>query len=192
MRQLDRCDFCGEPPEGAFEVVPASVADGPVRLALCGDCRTTLGAVVDPLLDAGGGTAPTDGSPAGGDAPDRETPPAGEDDGGTAGASDGGRGGDGDGRGGDGDGSGGDAGVPGDDADGVATEPDDESPAPRPEGYGQVLRVLQNRDGAIPRDDLRALARNAYDIAADEYEAVVDAAVENGDIEATEEGLRTA
>lgn len=201
MRQVDACDFCGDAPDGVFEVVPATVPDGPVRLALCGDCRATLETVVDPLLATGAGdatddevptanarsedadrsgepadsgTATTPGTDAAEDAPNaptamRDSPENsdsdGTDDGSATDSSDGG---------------------------GITIEQPGGAPAERPDGYAQVLRLLENRDGGMPRGDLRALATNAYDLTDRTFETAVDAAIENGDVEAGSDGLRRA
>lgn len=185
MRQVDTCDFCGDAPDGVFEVVPAAVSDGPVRLALCADCRTTLETVVDPLLAAdasdtepasdGTATADSDDSNDSNDSDDaadaapntptamRDSPDADEADSTDADSSD---------------------------DDGVTIESGGSTPAERPDGYAQVLRLLENRDGGMPRGDLRALATNAYDLDERTFETAVDAAVENGDVEDTSGGLR--
>jgi hypothetical protein len=206
MRQVDACDFCGDAPDGVFEVVPATVPDGPVRLALCADCRATLETVVDPLLaaddaggaattgestpdrsrsgDAGAASEPTDADAtassdddddAAGDAP--RTPTAMRDSPDETPSSDD---------------SGGEDGEPGDDGGGGITieQPGGGAPADRPDGYAQVLRLLENRDGGMPRDDLRALATNAYDLTGRTFETAVDAALENGDVEDAASGLR--
>jgi len=204
MRQVDACDFCGDAPDGVFEVVPAAVPDGPVRLALCADCRTTLETVVDPLLAAdasdqtagetatadsrSGGAEPvtrsTDGEPgpASGSVSDgaadaapnaptgmRDSPDQGEPSEDTAGGSP--------------DESGDDGGI-------TIEQQGGDTPAERPDGYAQVLRLLENRNGGMPRGDLRALATNAYDLTDRTFEAAVDAAVENGDVEEGADGLR--
>lgn len=238
MRQLDTCDFCGAGADGVYEVVPASVAGDPKRLALCADCRTTLQSVVDPLLDAAEASAPEPGTAAerdasgtaqgnGGDAPTTtadsgtavddaidaegdgddagaEVPPADAADTPTDASA---------GRGAPADGTdeatGGPAGADGvtieaaaaetdgeaeveadDEADDPETPPE-ESRERRPDGYAQIVRLLQNRDGAMPREDLRVLATNAYDIGGPQFEDAVDATVENGDVEETADGLRT-
>jgi len=54
-----------------------------------------------------------------------------------------------------------------------------------------VIRLLQNREGAMPRADLRSLATNAYDLRERTFEDALEAAVENGDVEETSGGLRT-
>lgn len=211
MRQVDACDFCGDAPEGVFEVVPAAVPDGPVRLALCADCQRTLETVVEPLLDArdaddngsedartGDSTAaaePASGSAtardsrderpaaaaASSDARDASDAPESGDDTTATERDDGDAGGDGDDTDSDDD----------DDDDGVTIEASSsEPPAERPDGYAQVLRLLENRDGGMPRSDLRSLATNAYDLTDASFEAAVEAAVENGDVEDTAGGLR--
>ena len=184
MRQVDACDFCGDAPDGVFEVVPAVVPDGPVRLALCADCRTTLETVVDPLLaadaseysgseDTGRSSQPTpDTDAAASAAPDAPAAVLDSDD----------------------------ENERGDSANDPPEESSDEgitieaqgggTPAERPDGYAQVLRLLENRDGEMPRGDLRALATNAYDLTDRTFEAAVDAAIENGDVEESSDGLR--
>ncbi len=182
MRQLDACDFCGDAADGVYEVVPAAVAGESRRLALCADCRTTLQSVLDPLLDAAGettvGASDDSPEPDGAAASDPEPTPDVD--------------------------SPEEPAAPADDADGVvidAGEPEADvanendasaEPERRPDGYAQVIRLLQNRDGAMPREDLRALATNAYDLGGREFEDAVDAAVGNGDVEETADGLRTA
>ncbi|MFC3477689.1 hypothetical protein [Halobacterium litoreum] len=191
MRQLDACDFCGDAPEGVFEVVPATVPDGPVRLALCADCRTTLQTVVDPLLDADGEPAESTGGSAAEpaseelaaeptvDEPSRSSPPASDDAAGVTIEIE------------DDDETGGDetSADAGDDSADSGTAGG--APARRPDGYAQVIRLLQNREGAMPREDLRALATNAYDLGEQTFEDAVDAAIDNGDVEESAGGLRT-
>jgi len=199
MRQVDACDFCGDAPDGVFEVVPAAVPDGPVRLALCADCRTTLETVVDPLLaadasdaladevaaetapsedaerasrsadgESGAARASTDDAAetapnaptAMHESPDEHEPGESTDD------------------------------SPGDDGGITIEQQGGGAPVERPDGYAQVLRLLENRDGGMPRDDIRALATNAYDLTDRTFEAAVDAAVENGDVEEGADGLR--
>jgi hypothetical protein len=202
MRQLDTCDFCDDAAEGVYEVVPAAVAGEPRRLALCASCRETLRSVVDPLLDAAGDDAreasdapaapnsPGDGLSDGTDAASAGTATSGGPD--SEGVTIEVGGGEGDGGDetahgdGPGDGSGAADGDAGDDAAAGG------APAARPDGYAQVIRLLQNRDGAMPREDLRALATNAYDLTSRQFEAALDAAVHDGDVEETADGLRTA
>jgi len=203
MRQLDSCDFCDADAEGVFEVVPGSAAGGGQRLALCSSCRETLQSVVDPLLHAQGAGDDSTADAGAADSPDHEPDPRGANatsasvpevepdretdaatgetaadeassDGGTSEAA----------RRSESD----------DDAGGVTIQSGDDdtgSSKRKPEGYAQVIRLLQNRDGAMPRSDLRSLATNAYDLRERTFEEAVDAAVENGDLEETSGGLRT-
>lgn len=204
MRQLDSCDFCGEPPEGVFEVVPASVAGEARRLALCADCRATLQSVTDPLLDAARGSSDeqsgteqaatpatrAEAKPPSGDAfaPDTVASTDDGDESGSATTVD-----DGvtidanDDAAASSDGT--EDPASSDDAADAAT--DDESTERKPDGYAKVVRLLQNRDGAMARDDLQALATNAYDLSASTFRDAVDAAIENGDLTETSDGLRT-
>jgi len=186
MRQLDSCDFCGERAEGVFEVVPGSAAGGARRLALCSDCRETLQSVVDPLLDDAKRTTASSDSQGAADSPDDEPDPRGASD-----TSD----------------SVPDA-EPAEetdsvsesvsqrdaDSEGVTIQSGGSEASPqerRPDGYAQVIRLLQNREGAMPRADLRSLATNAYDLRERTFEDALEAAVENGDVEETSGGLRT-
>ncbi|ELZ10893.1 hypothetical protein C479_08778 [Halovivax asiaticus JCM 14624] len=51
-----------------------------------------------------------------------------------------------------------------------------------PKAYGKVLRLLQNREFPMARADVEALAAGAYDLEDHQVEAVVDHAVEQGDL----------
>jgi hypothetical protein len=187
MRQLDTCDFCGDAPEGVFEVVPGDIDGGPVRLALCANCRDTLASVTDPLLDADTNPETTDTADT---AEEQSASDAGDDTTGEPTDSDD-----------DFEPATADADADDDDTEAAADAGDEEgvtieeqgggTPARRPDGYAQLLRLLQNRDGAMPRSDLRALATNAYDLTEDTFEAAIEAAVANGDVEETRKGLRT-
>lgn len=189
MRQLDSCDFCGDTPEGVFEVVPASVAGDARRLALCADCRETLESVTEPLLAAAESVETPDSSPSStADATEPTDSPAGDGSADTAGGQHA------DVASGESTASGDDAVTIGDAESSHRQRDDgdaDEEPERKPPGYAQVVRLLQNRDGAMPREDLRALATNAYDLGEREFEEAVTAAVENGDLQETSDGLRT-
>ncbi|QSX00712.1 hypothetical protein [Haloterrigena alkaliphila] len=50
-----------------------------------------------------------------------------------------------------------------------------------PNGYGKVLRLLRNREFPMKRSAVENLAAGAYDLEADEVDAIVDHAVENGE-----------
>ncbi|GGN12223.1 hypothetical protein [Halarchaeum nitratireducens] len=210
MRELDRCDFCEEPADGVYEVVPDTVPSGARRLVLCTACRDTLAGVVDPLLDAldGHDHAEHDHSPAvtvepavpdveldadetADDAADGDADAADGNPGrdvttdGTVAATDSNP----DATDGDADAANSDA----DAADGDETEVDGETDTgpDRPEGYAQLVRLLRNRPGAMTRAALADLADGAYDLSRAEVDAAVDAAVENGHLEETPEGVRT-
>ena len=197
MRQLRTCDFCGDEPTGVYEVLPASLAPTEAeqrRVALCADCRETLESVLEPLLARPDGAEPPSNPPARNPStpatdpernpvaepkPARESEPAPERDASVEP----------------------DESEAGDEADADARRSEREAArrevrrtAPRgdrPPGYDKVLRLLQNREGAMKRDDLRALVTNAYGLGDDEFDAVVDAAVENGDLDEGRKGLRT-
>lgn len=189
MRQLDTCDFCGEQPEGVYEAVPDSLGGGPQRLALCASCRETLQSIVDPLLDAADGDASTESSPDAASGSTTQTEqPAGSTDTAADTAAD---------KQTETERSSSasrseqpDVSMP-NDAESTAAATTDESAVSKPDGYAQVLRLLQNRDEAMPREDLRALATNAYDLGDRTFEEAVDAAIENSDVEETADGLRT-
>ena len=206
MRQLDSCDFCGEHPEGVFEVVPGSAAGGSRRLALCTSCRGTLQSVVDPLLDSnetGNRTRTSNGDAGADDSPDDESDPRGanatpdsvpevEPDRETESTPEQASVDEASGDGGTGETARGSEHDP--DSGGVTIQSggsDANGGKRKPDGYAQVIRLLQNREGAMPRSDLRALATNAYDLRERAFEDAVDAAVENGDVEETSGGLRT-
>lgn len=203
MRQLRTCDFCGDDPTGVYEVLPASL--GPTeaeqrRVALCAGCRNTLESTLEPLLarldgseTASSEPAPNPATPAPErdpnpvaeprSAPDPEPTPEPE--------------------------TPAEAAEPDENADDVADEGENADALPgeraavrkevrriaprgdRPPGYDKVLRLLQNREGAMKRDDLRTLVTNAYGLGDGEFDAVVDAAVENGDLAESRKGLRT-
>lgn len=199
MRELDRCDFCAERADGVYEVLPPEVDAAERRLVLCADCRDTLAGVVDPLLDA---LEARDAPTPEGDGADRSVtlePPASEvgTEGRDAAAADAERddGDDGDAAhetADDEDGEDRDTTADADDASGDDA-PDDANEteaAARPEGYRRVVRLLRNRPAAMTRSDLAELASGAYDLDADDVDGIVDAALENGHLEETAEGLR--
>jgi len=172
MRQLDTCDFCGDPADGVYEVLPDGVDADERRLVLCTHCHEVLAGVVDPLLaaldgDTSGGVTPSNDASA--DA--SPNPPA-------------------DGRP-DADAAA-DADVSEAAAATAAASSATASRADRPEGYAKVVRLLRNRPEAMSRADLTELATGAYDLSERDVEAAVDAAVENGHVEETSAGLRAA
>ncbi|MDS0278160.1 hypothetical protein NDI85_10170 [Halomicroarcula sp. S1AR25-4] len=46
--------------------------------------------------------------------------------------------------------------------------------------YSKVMRLLQNRQLPVDRSEIRAVAVNAYDIEPEEFDAIIDAAVDRG------------
>lgn len=46
--------------------------------------------------------------------------------------------------------------------------------------YSKVMRLVQNRDLPVPRNEIREVAVNAYDIDPAEFDAILNAAVERG------------
>lgn len=191
MRELSTCDFCGDDAAGVYEVIPEEIEapDATRRLALCQDCRDTLDGVITPLLDRLSGE--TDAGPSPDEVPEPEpttisgaepepVPETPEPDRPAAQNED-------------------------VQSEGPETETEvreeavekltsaDESepePAPKPAGYRKLMRLLQNRDGAMSRDALHTLATNAYGISDEEFEEIVEAAIENGDLVETAEGLK--
>lgn len=182
MREVSTCDFCGEEAAGTFEVVPPErdPAGEGRRLVLCPDCRDTLGAALEPLVErsadtgaapaeTGTGTTTVVAEP--GDRPDESaTDPAdagaGPDEGpGQKPATDG---------------------VPsGDDAadtsaGGEGVEGDGRQEATRrgaPPGYRKVMRFLENRQFPMDREEAETLAAEAYEMDPEAVSAAVDHAV---------------
>jgi len=170
MRQVRTCDFCGDDATGLYEPLPDSVPDSP-RLLLCDECRDQLGSLIDPLVaqieggtvssseDAAGGPPPRDApteAPDGGATPDqrtsRETSPA----------------------------------EPEQHASSVVGESRDAGGRSQkerggtPHGYRKVMRLLENRQLPMARDDAEQLAMEAYELEPDEVAKTIDHAVEYG------------
>lgn len=168
MRQVRTCDFCGAEASGTYEPLPASIPGGP-RLLLCDGCRDRLGTVVDPLLAR----------------LDEATDPAGDTGGRRQEAPDGG------------------AGVTSGGGRSRESPPDHErstaestgsvvsesrdaggrSQAERggtPPGYRKVMRLLENRELPMAREDAEHLAAEAYDLDPAEVAQAIDHAVEYG------------
>lgn len=70
-----------------------------------------------------------------------------------------------------------------------------DEPAPerveRPEGYGKVVRLVENRDAGIARRDLVELAKGAYGMRSSTVDEAIDFAIEHGALTETDDGLRT-
>ncbi|MDQ2051856.1 hypothetical protein RBH26_15360 [Natronolimnohabitans sp. A-GB9] len=222
MRELRRCDFCGDDAVGTFAVLPATLEPTEAeqrRVVLCSDCKERLGTLLEPLLervgadnesetesaddgaesytdgtttgDSGSGTvvastddatrnrsqdATTDAGLEGGITFDRSEPTADGDESET-------------------DGSDADADVTDDratntdapDSSGESTdESTDESTAantgtPPSNAYGKVVRLLRNREFPMERGAVESLAAGAYDLEADEVDAIIEHAIEQGE-----------
>lgn len=86
----------------------------------------------------------------------------------------------------------GEAGAPESDAESTAAEsPSKPERIERPEGYGKVVRLVENRDAGIKRRDLEELASGAYGLSVSEVEAAIDFALEQGTFVETDRGLKT-
>ncbi|MBX0323961.1 hypothetical protein EGH21_13060 [Halomicroarcula sp. F13] len=62
----------------------------------------------------------------------------------------------------------------------TADEASDDGPSLTRLEYSKVMRLLQNRQLPVDRDEIRAVAVNAYDIEPEEFDAIIDAAVDRG------------
>jgi hypothetical protein len=61
-------------------------------------------------------------------------------------------------------------------------------PMPDARTYNRVVRLLQNREFPVEREEIEAVATNAYELSAAEFDAVIRVAVDRGVLEA-EDGL---
>lgn len=205
MDQLTSCYFCGaalDAPLEEYPVVPKSLHPDPDdqrTVVLCRGCREKLATVVETVVSAAEADAAADPAPSttGGSPTDHERP--GEVDSSAAsGLSDatadpraagppsGSAGGE---ETATADEDAGPSAVEADaDADGSPDETDreagagsdDDGPALSALEYNKVMRLLQNREFPVDRDEIRTVAVNAYDIDAAEFDAVIDAAVARG------------
>jgi len=75
---------------------------------------------------------------------------------------------------------------PGGTADSGRASPADASDAPSQATYNRVVRLLQNREFPVERDEIATVAMNAYDIPPEDFDAVIQTAVNRGVLE--EEG----
>jgi hypothetical protein len=200
MRALRSCDFCGEQAVGTFEVIPDELDPTEAerrRIVLCQPCKDTLQTVIEPLIEraresqrepaenaeatrerseradaADGGTNDLIESSAGDDGsllgdPDTESSDDPESEN-----------------------AGSDASEPGDKPD---EEPDDEKSSgsgaessgtvksDRPDNYGQVLRLLRNREFPMTREEVVTIATSAYKLDARNVQAIIDEAIDRGE-----------
>jgi len=192
MRELRSCDFCGADAAGVYEPLPPDLAAERRRVALCSACRATLADLLEPLQTAGGQDLPDTSDT-------RDTPDAtGEESERSSGErparavtvesadpdrTDENGGGEDDEGGGDDR----DAGLPS--GGGGASESERTTGSGgRPRGYRKLIRLVSNRESAVPRADLTEVAISAYGIDAEQADRALEAAVANGDL--IEEGGR--
>ncbi len=204
MRALERCDFCDDGPARVYEVVPPELEPTPSeqrRVALCEGCRIRVERLLEPLLDRldpggergsgygfGTGTESEDGADGGSAGDGVDTGRGGESHGtepetaeepterGSAGGVTVGYDASGDETA--------DSGTGADETADSGTGADDRPPR----AYGKLLRLLRNREFPMDRDDVEGLAAGAYDLEREEVEAIVDHAVERGEL--VEDGRR--
>ena len=204
MRALRSCDFCGERAVGTFEVVPEELDPTEAerrRVMLCESCKDTLQTLIEPLVDRAGGTTDGRREPQASDGTEAASSRAGtatngdstndliessaDEDGSLLGGTD--------------DeppeASGSGAAV---DAE-ASTSPDDENTgsesgasaqtaqsaetvkSDKPDNYGQVLRLLRNREFPMTREEIVTIATSAYQLDARNVQAVIDEAIDRGE-----------
>ncbi|MHC3436866.1 hypothetical protein ACYJ1Y_01930 [Natrialbaceae archaeon A-gly3] len=176
MRPLRNCDFCTDDALGTFEVLPPELEPTEAeqqRLALCEKCKGRLEGVIEPLLTR------LDASTREDEPADERTPTeitiGGE---GTVEEST------------DADSSHGEEdrlsedGTTGDDPNELLgtdeDEPDRKTRPPR--AYAKVMRLLRNREFPMKRAAVEELAAGAYDLETHEAAAIVDHAIDDGEL----------
>ncbi|MDZ7746673.1 MAG: hypothetical protein U5K28_09265 [Halobacteriales archaeon] len=162
MREVAGCDFCGEPPTGAFDVLPAKYdPDGEgKRMVLCAHCRDALASILDPLLDA---TAASDVEPAREDVATRTAEPAdtaldGETDPPVS---------DAEAR------AESEENAEPDNSDGESADSEERERTTVPSGYRKVVRFLDGRELPIPHADAVEMAAGAYDLDESQVEEIL-------------------
>ena len=207
MDRLDSCYFCGDAFDASlseYPVVPKELQppdDGPT-VVLCGDCRGKLGAVIEEVVaateadtasetatvsqeagtdarstngtepaDASGGSLLDDGDESSTtDASEWESPV--------------------------GDNSAGEESTASDEASARTTGASGTSDSSTDDGseptltkleYNKVMRLLKNRQFPVDRGEIREVATSAYEISPEEFDAVIEAAIER-DLIAVENG----
>ena len=199
MHVLRNCDFCGAEAVGTFEVVPPELEPTPAerrRTLLCAACRNRLETLLEPLLEravadeavdtdgsgsiavttVGGnerttterpGKAALESSEAALESSEAvETDAAATDASNEAEAATSG------------------ANSEGENA-GTASRSDatvGSANAEPPEHYGKVVRLLRNREFPMKRREFESLAANAYDLEGRAVEAIVDYAIDQGEL----------
>lgn len=207
MRALRSCDFCGEQAVGTFEMVPEELEPTEAerrRVVLCESCKETLQTLIEPLIDRAGGNADSQGTPSK-DRTTGETPPEGESTAAGTGSTDLiGASADEDGSllgttdETDPDDSGSEAAVAASSRQGESetdSKPDGAESATsaessessqsqsgeRPDNYGQVLRLLRNREFPMTREEIVTIATSAYQLDSRNVQAVIDEAIDRGE-----------
>lgn len=172
MREIAGCDFCGDPPTGTFDVLPARDdpdGDGK-RMVLCGHCRDALASILDPLLDATDDDAEPDDEPTTRTAEPAATASEGDTETAVSDAE------------------------PGDGTTGETTatpETDDTGETNRvPSGYRKVVRFLDGRELPIPYADAVSMAAGAYDLDESQVETILAAADSRGRLTTADGELR--
>lgn len=176
MRPLRSCDFCDADAVGVFELLPPDLEpseDEQRRVALCADCKPRLEGLLEPLLARAGATTAgggDDADPPADDAADgrgpllADTTDANADPETTADES-------------------GTPADPGSTVDPGAGDADATGDVARPPtAYAKVMRLLRNRDLPMERRAVESLAEGAYDLEDHEAEAIVDHALEQGEL----------
>ncbi|WP_075937321.1 hypothetical protein [Halosegnis longus] len=190
MREVAGCDFCGEPPTGTFDVLPAKYdpdGDGK-RMVMCSHCRDALASILDPLLDA---KTATDVEPGREDVATRTTEPSDtaldgdpeptvpDADERTQPESDAV-----------------DADTDTDEADGDELDSQESDAADEqdrttvPSGYRKVVRFLDGRELPIARADAVEMAAGAYDLAESQVEEILEEADARGRLRVAGDELR--
>jgi len=201
MDRLSSCYFCGGALDAsvkAYPVVPKELqsSDGGRTVVLCRGCREKLATIIEEVVAATESDASADGDTSGeqrleetgfepiasddgtesdplGDEQDGDT----DEDGGLLGggsqtATD------------DGAASTDDGTATADDsptateANGTAADDSDDGPSLTRLEYNKVMRLLQNREFPVDRAEIREVATSAYQISPEEFDAVIEAAIE--------------
>lgn len=199
MRALRSCDFCGEQAVGTFEVIPEELDPTEAerrRIVLCGSCKDTLQTLIEPLIERAerttdGGREPQagsqtetatdedsrndliessadeDGSLLGG-MDDKPSEKSGSEDAVDADAETS--------TTSDGENSSTESGASSQTGQSSETVKSD-----KPDNYGQVLRLLRNREFPMTREEVVTIATSAYQLDARNVQAVIDEAIDRGE-----------
>lgn len=199
MRALRSCDFCGEQAVGTFEVIPEELEPTESerrRVILCESCKETVQQLIEPLVERAGGTADseedssknagtTEAGSAENDAESTDSETANliesstDDDGSLLGESDDeDDAADSEASGTENDGEDGDAESSSSSSNTQTTQ---NVKSERPDNYGQVLRLLRNREFPMSREEVVTIATSAYQLKPRNVQAIIDEAVDRGE-----------